>query len=118
MTACGATCLAADVAAKAGFLAGDLGPAWLDARGIPARFVGVDGGVLTNDPWERQHAGGRRVHLTSSPVDWYAARAGGIVAYVLLSVNVALGAGDDGQEVDEAMAPVRAGGRASIHGAC
>jgi hypothetical protein len=31
------------------------------------------------------------VHLTSSPIDWYAARAGGIVAYVLLSVNVALG---------------------------
>jgi sulfoxide reductase heme-binding subunit YedZ len=31
------------------------------------------------------------VHLTSSPIDWYAARAGGIVAYVLLSVNVSLG---------------------------
>jgi sulfoxide reductase heme-binding subunit YedZ len=31
------------------------------------------------------------VHLTSNPVDWYAARAGGIVAYVLLSVNVSLG---------------------------
>ena len=31
------------------------------------------------------------MHLTSSPADWYAARAGGIVAYVLLSVNVALG---------------------------
>jgi methionine sulfoxide reductase heme-binding subunit len=31
------------------------------------------------------------VHLTSSPIDWYAARAGGIVAYVLLSANVALG---------------------------
>ena len=31
------------------------------------------------------------MHLTSSPIDWYAARAGGIVAYVLLSINVALG---------------------------
>ena len=31
------------------------------------------------------------MHLTSSPIDWYAARAGGVVAYVLLSVNVALG---------------------------
>jgi methionine sulfoxide reductase heme-binding subunit len=31
------------------------------------------------------------VHLTSSPIDWYAARAGGLVAYVLLSANVALG---------------------------
>ena len=31
------------------------------------------------------------MHLTSSPLDWYAARAAGIVAYVLLSVVVALG---------------------------
>lgn len=31
------------------------------------------------------------MHLTSSPIDWYAARAGGVVAYVLLSVNVGLG---------------------------
>jgi sulfoxide reductase heme-binding subunit YedZ len=31
------------------------------------------------------------VHLTSSPIDWYAARAGGVVAYVLLSSNVAIG---------------------------
>jgi len=33
------------------------------------------------------------VHLTSSPVDWYAARAGGVVAYVLLSAVVSLGLG-------------------------
>ena len=31
------------------------------------------------------------MHLTSSPVDWYAARAGGVVAYVLLSAVVSLG---------------------------
>jgi methionine sulfoxide reductase heme-binding subunit len=31
------------------------------------------------------------VHLTSSPIDWYVARAGGVVAYVLLSANVAIG---------------------------
>jgi sulfoxide reductase heme-binding subunit YedZ len=31
------------------------------------------------------------VHLTSSPIDWYAARAGGVVAYVLLSSVVAIG---------------------------
>ena len=31
------------------------------------------------------------MHLTSSPIDWYAARAAGVVAYVLLSVNVAIG---------------------------
>lgn len=31
------------------------------------------------------------MHLTSSPADWYAARAAGIVAYVLLSAIVVLG---------------------------
>ncbi len=31
------------------------------------------------------------MHLTSSPVDWYAARAGGVVAYVLLTIVVVLG---------------------------
>lgn len=31
------------------------------------------------------------MHLTSSPIDWYAARAGGVVAYLLLSVNVGFG---------------------------
>jgi methionine sulfoxide reductase heme-binding subunit len=31
------------------------------------------------------------MHLTSSPVDWYAARAAGIVAYLLLTVVVVLG---------------------------
>ena len=31
------------------------------------------------------------MHLTSSPVDWYAARAAGIAAYVLLTVVVAVG---------------------------
>jgi FAD:protein FMN transferase len=52
VTACGATCLAADVAAKAGFLYGEGGPAWLTARGIPARFVSEDGRVITNDAWD------------------------------------------------------------------
>lgn len=31
------------------------------------------------------------MHLTTSPVDWYAARAGGIVAYVLLTAVVVVG---------------------------
>lgn len=34
---------------------------------------------------------GRGVHLTSSPVDWYAARAAGLTAYLLLSAVVLLG---------------------------
>ena len=31
------------------------------------------------------------MHLTSSPLDWYVARAGGVVAYVLLTAAVLLG---------------------------
>lgn len=53
VTACGATCVAADIAAKAGFLLGDDGPAWLDVRGIPARFVGEDGAIRTTLAWDR-----------------------------------------------------------------
>ena len=53
VTASGATCLAADVAAKTGFLLGDGGPEWLDARGIPGRFVAVDGEIVENDTWAR-----------------------------------------------------------------
>jgi thiamine biosynthesis lipoprotein ApbE len=51
VTASGATCLHADVAAKAGFLLGERGPEWLEERGIPARFVGVDGAIVENDAW-------------------------------------------------------------------
>jgi FAD:protein FMN transferase len=53
VTACGATCVAADVAAKAAFLLGDDGPAWLDAREIPARLRREDGTVRTTVAWER-----------------------------------------------------------------
>ncbi len=52
VTACGATCLAADVAAKAGFLFGERGPGWLDGKGIPARFLAHDGEVVVNDTWQ------------------------------------------------------------------
>jgi thiamine biosynthesis lipoprotein len=51
VTASGATCLAADVAAKAGFLLGALGPDWLDARGIPGRFVAADDEIVENETW-------------------------------------------------------------------
>jgi thiamine biosynthesis lipoprotein len=50
VTVCGASCLAADVAAKAAFLAG---PAWLDDRGLPGRFVGRDGSTHENVAWRR-----------------------------------------------------------------
>jgi thiamine biosynthesis lipoprotein len=57
VTACGANCLAADAAAKAGFLLGEHGPAWLDARGIPARFLDREGAVTTNESWQQSMAG-------------------------------------------------------------
>jgi thiamine biosynthesis lipoprotein len=53
VTASGATCLDADVAAKAGFLLGEHGPEWLEARGVPGRFVGVAGEIVENDAWAR-----------------------------------------------------------------
>jgi thiamine biosynthesis lipoprotein len=49
VTACGASCVAADVAVKAGLLAG---PEWLEARGIPARLVAHDGEVTLTAGWE------------------------------------------------------------------
>ena len=52
MTVSGATCLDADVAAKAAFLLGEDGPDWLDERGLPGRFLGA-GGVVENAAWAR-----------------------------------------------------------------
>jgi hypothetical protein len=41
----------ADTAAKAAFLMGDAGPGWLDARGMPGRFLTADGSVVLNAAW-------------------------------------------------------------------
>jgi len=51
VTASGATCLAADVAAKTAFLLGADGPAWLDERGILGRFVALDGDIVESTLW-------------------------------------------------------------------
>jgi FAD:protein FMN transferase len=51
VTACGRTCLAADAAAKLGYLLGERGPEVLDARGIAAQFVAPDGTVVDNRRW-------------------------------------------------------------------
>jgi thiamine biosynthesis lipoprotein len=53
VTVCGRSCLSADVAAKCAFLLGPLGPAWLDRRGIPARFVTSTGSIQMNQAWSR-----------------------------------------------------------------
>ena len=91
MTASGATCLAADIAAKTGFLLGERGPQWLDARGIPGRFVALDGEIVENEAWAGATRLMQTVHLSSSPAIWYAARASGVAAYVVLSIVVSLG---------------------------
>jgi FAD:protein FMN transferase len=52
VTASGASCLDADVAAKAAFLLGERGPQWLDDRDLPGRFVSPGGDVVENDAWQ------------------------------------------------------------------
>jgi thiamine biosynthesis lipoprotein len=51
VTACALTCVGADVGAKAALLLGESGPEWLDAAGVPARFVAEDGSLHTNERW-------------------------------------------------------------------
>jgi FAD:protein FMN transferase len=52
VTVCAGTCAGADVAAKAAFLIGPAGPAWLDAHGMPGRFVTPAGVIRTNRTWQ------------------------------------------------------------------
>jgi thiamine biosynthesis lipoprotein ApbE len=51
VTVSGASCLAADAAAKAAYLLGEDGPGWLDARDMPGRFLDEDGRVTCNEAW-------------------------------------------------------------------
>ena len=53
VTVSAGTCLQADVAAKAAFLLGPDGPAWLDARGLAGRFLPEDGRTVLNHVWRR-----------------------------------------------------------------
>ena len=54
VTVCCLTCVGADIAAKAAFLLGFEGPAWLDRRGLPGRFIAVASGeVVVNRAWQR-----------------------------------------------------------------
>jgi FAD:protein FMN transferase len=49
-----ASCLAADVAAKAALLLGAEGPGWLEQRGLAGRFVSHDGAVVLTPAWQRR----------------------------------------------------------------
>jgi thiamine biosynthesis lipoprotein len=51
-TVAGASCLAADAAARAAYLRSAAGPAWLDGRGLPGRFLTHGGAVVENASWE------------------------------------------------------------------
>jgi thiamine biosynthesis lipoprotein len=57
VTVAAATCLRANVAARAALLLGHGGPDWLDGRGLAGRFVGHDGRVRANDAWRTRGAG-------------------------------------------------------------
>jgi len=51
VTVAGASCVHADVAAKAAFVAGAYGPGWLEERALPGRFIAADGAVLETTRW-------------------------------------------------------------------
>jgi thiamine biosynthesis lipoprotein len=51
VTVAAGSCRDADVAAKAAFLSGVEGPAWLDERDLPGRFLSP-AGVVTNRTWQ------------------------------------------------------------------
>lgn len=51
VSVCGATCVDADVAAKAAFLLGREGPGWLEERCLPGRFLRHDGAVVVTADW-------------------------------------------------------------------
>jgi thiamine biosynthesis lipoprotein len=51
VTVAGATCVDADVAAKAAFLLGADGPGWLEERQLPGRFVSRRGEVVETRAW-------------------------------------------------------------------
>jgi thiamine biosynthesis lipoprotein len=56
VTVAAASCLEADVAAKAALLLDGDGPAWLDDHGLAGRFVDHDGAVRLNGRWARRDA--------------------------------------------------------------
>jgi thiamine biosynthesis lipoprotein len=57
VSASGASCLDADVAARCALLSGAEGPEWLDRRGLPGRFVAHDGGVTVSRAWAEMTIG-------------------------------------------------------------
>ena len=79
----------ADVAAKAAFLLGDDGPAWLEQQALQGRFVSPTEVVLAGDWPDSSEPISCR--MTAATTTWYAARAGGVIAYLLVSACVLAG---------------------------
>jgi thiamine biosynthesis lipoprotein len=49
-----ASCLEANAAATAAIVMGERAAAWLEARGLPARLIGVDGTVAVVGGWPEE----------------------------------------------------------------
>ncbi len=99
VTCAGASALEANAASTAAVVLGAEAPAWLAARGIPARLDGVDGTVHLVAGWPEpadapgvarpdRHRGGP---VMTNELLWYLSRATGIVSIVLMTSVVVLG---------------------------
>jgi thiamine biosynthesis lipoprotein len=51
VTVAAASCLDANIASCAAIIMGDVAPAWLEARGLPARLVDTSAQVTTVGGW-------------------------------------------------------------------
>ena len=87
VTVSGATCLAADVGAKVAFPARRRWPS-VARRARDGRSLRH---ARRRRSAQRRVARRSRMHLTSSPAIWYAARASGVAAYVVLTITVSIG---------------------------
>ena len=56
MTVAARSCLDANTASTAAIVLGDAAPAWLDARGLPARLVRHDDSVIRVGTWPAEEA--------------------------------------------------------------
>ena len=90
VTASGASCLDADVGGARSAPRG-CGRSRLARRAGCAGPLRRRGRPRDREPHMDGDGGRSGMHLTSSPVDWYAARAAGIVAYLMLTAVVTLG---------------------------
>jgi len=51
------SCVDANTASTAAMIKGNVAPDWLEERRLPARLVGLDGGIVTVAGWPPDHGG-------------------------------------------------------------